>query len=181
VVLLGDSRDELGGSEYLRVMHGLIRGVPPVLDLTRESALQSVLVAGASAGVIRSAHDCSEGGLAVTIAECCFDSGHGVDVNVAAVAAADASKEALSFGDVRTLYGESASRVVVSVSAARAPELLALAAAAGVPARQIGVVGGSRIQVSVEGRPVLDETLADAEGVWATAIAGYFERAQAIA
>ena len=86
VILLGESRDELGGSEYLKVVHGLIRGVPPSLDLAREAALQRVLVEGAAAGIIRSAHDCAEGGLAVTIAECCFDSSCGVDVDVAGVA-----------------------------------------------------------------------------------------------
>ena len=76
---------ELGGSEYLKVVHGLIRGVPPALDLEREAALQRVLVEGASTGLIRSAHDCAEGGLAVTLAECCFDTGLGADVDVAAV------------------------------------------------------------------------------------------------
>ena len=74
VILLGEGRDEFGGSEYLKVIHGLIRGVPPSLDLAREAALQRVLVEGAAAGLIRSAHDCAEGGLAVTLAECCFDS-----------------------------------------------------------------------------------------------------------
>jgi len=65
VILLGESRAELGGSEYLKVVHGLVRGVPPVLDLDREKALQTLLVDGAAAGLIRSAHDCAEGGLAV--------------------------------------------------------------------------------------------------------------------
>jgi phosphoribosylformylglycinamidine synthase len=72
VMLLGETRDELGGSEYLKVVHGMIRGVPPELDLSREAALQQVLVEGASAGVIRSAHDCAEGGFAITLAECCI-------------------------------------------------------------------------------------------------------------
>src|SRR4029453_4459633 len=74
VILLGESRAELGGSEYLKIIHGLIRGLPPALDLSREAALQRLLVDGSARGVIRSAHDCSEGGLAVTIAECSFDS-----------------------------------------------------------------------------------------------------------
>ena len=86
-MLLGDSRDELGGSEYLKVVHGLVRGVPPALDLAREAALQRVLVEGAATGLIRSAHDCAEGGLAVTLAECCFDTGLGAVVDVAAVEA----------------------------------------------------------------------------------------------
>ena len=176
IVLLGESRDELGGSEYLKVMHGLIRGVPPALDLAREGALQRVLVKGAAEGLIRSAHDCAEGGLAVTLAECCFDTGLGAEADVAAVATA-----ANAFGDVATMFAESASRVVVSVSAARTAELEALAASEGVPADMIGRVGGERIVISIAGRRVLDESLADAERIWSTAIEIYFESKRAIA
>ena len=176
VILLGEGRDELGGSEYLKVVHGLIRGVPPSLDLARESALQRVLVEGAAAGVIRSAHDCAEGGLAVTIAECCFDSSLGVEVALAGVATPTAA-----WRNVATLFGESASRVVVSVSPDRVESLLSMAAAANLPAAQIGIVGGDRIRVSVEGERVLDEPLAATELVWSTAIEEYFERRRAVA
>jgi phosphoribosylformylglycinamidine synthase len=175
VILLGEGRNELGGSEYLKVTHGLIRGVPPSLDLAREAALQRVLVEGAAAGLIRSAHDCAEGGLAVTLAECCFDSSCGVDVDVAAVAAS------AEWRDVATLFGESASRVVVSVSPERVGALLSMAAAAKLPAAQIGIVGGERIRIAVEGERVLDEPLAAAELVWSTALEEYFERRRAVA
>ncbi|MDA1097195.1 MAG: phosphoribosylformylglycinamidine synthase subunit PurL, partial [Chloroflexi bacterium] len=137
IVLLGESRDELGGSEYLKVIHELVRGVPPLLDLVREAALQRLLVSGVSDGLIRSAHDCAEGGLAVTLAECCFDTGLGADVDIPEVDAA-----ATGFGDVAALFGESASRVVVAVAASQTAELQALAATAGVPATIIGRVGG---------------------------------------
>ncbi len=100
IVLLGEGRDELGGSEYLKVMHGLVRGVPPALDLEREAALQRVLVAGAASGLIRSAHDCAEGGLAVTVAESSFDTGLGADVDVTTVPASTPS-----FSDIATLFG----------------------------------------------------------------------------
>ena len=96
VILLGESHGELGGSEYLKTVHGLVRGMPPALDLAREAALQRVLVDVAQAGLVASAHDCAEGGLAVTLAECCFDAGLGVEVNVPAVAAS-----AAGFVDVR--------------------------------------------------------------------------------
>ncbi len=175
VVLLGESRAELGGSEYLKVTHGLIRGIPPALNLACEAALQRLLVAGASKGLIRSAHDCAEGGLAVTLAECCFDTEFGADTDVAAVHAEGA------FGDIATLFGESASRVVVSVAASRTAELMALASAAGVPATPIGRVGGDRIRISIEGRRLIDEPLREAERIWSTAIDRYFEPKRAIA
>ena len=175
VVLLGEGREELGGSEYLKVMHGLVRGVPPALDLKGEAALQRLLVSGAASGLIRSAHDCAEGGLAVTLAECCFDTGHGVDAAVPAVTGVPA------FAEIAALFGESASRVVVSVAAERADELLALAAKEKVPAAVIGRVGGDRIRLTIEERTAIDEPLADAEQLWASAIGRYFDANQAIA
>ena len=73
VVLLGEGRGELGGSEYLKLVYDQVRGVPPALDLDRERALQALLVALAESRLVRSADDCSDGGIAVTLAECCFD------------------------------------------------------------------------------------------------------------
>jgi phosphoribosylformylglycinamidine synthase len=176
VIMLGDTRDELGGSEYLKVMHGLIRGVPPALDLGREAALHRVLIEGAATGMIRSAQDCSEGGFAVTLAECCIGTGLGADVEMPGVASINPG-----LGDIPTLFSESASRVIVSVAAGREADLLGLAARQGVSAGRIGLVGGSRIRVAIDGRRVLDEPLNEAEQTWATAIERYFEPARAIA
>jgi phosphoribosylformylglycinamidine synthase len=175
VVLLGETRDELGGSEYLKTMHGLFRGEAHSLDLAREAALQRVLVEGAADGIIRSAHDCAEGGLAITIAECCFDSSLGVAVDLKSVGATE------TWRHVGTLFGESASRAVVSVSPEHVDRLLAMAAAVNLPARRIGIVGGDRIRVSVDGARILDESLAVAERIWSTAIEDYFERRLAVA
>jgi phosphoribosylformylglycinamidine synthase len=175
IVLLGDSHAELGGSEFLKVMHGLIRGVPPQLDLKREAALQRLLVDGAATGLIQSAHDCAEGGVAVTVAESSFDTGLGAQVNL------DPVSDASSFQDIATLFGESASRVIVSVQAGQLNELLARAKKAGVPAAHVGTVGGDRIRISIAGRAVIDESLADAEHIWSTTIASRFEKQRAIA
>jgi phosphoribosylformylglycinamidine synthase len=176
VVLLGESRAELGGSEYLQVIHGLVRGVPPALDLAREAALQRLLVEGIAGGVIKSAHDCAEGGFAIALAECCFDTGLGVSVDVSGVETSEAS-----LADVATLFSESASRVVVSVSSSGLADLLARAAAGNVPAARIGTVGGTRIRITVDGRQVLDESLAESEALWTNSLERYFERARAIA
>jgi phosphoribosylformylglycinamidine synthase II len=176
VVLLGESADELGGSEYLKVMHGLIRGMPPALDLDCERRLQQLLVDAAAAGLASSAHDCAEGGLAVTLAECSFDTGLGVEANVAGVRSA-----APVMSDVATLFGESASRVVVSVAPAHAHELLGRASAARVPATIIGRVGGNHIRMAIDGRMVIDEPLAACEQIWSTAIERSLARKKAIA
>jgi phosphoribosylformylglycinamidine synthase len=176
VILLGESRAELGGSELLHVVNGITRGVPPSLDLEREAALQRLLADGVAAGLIRSAHDCAEGGLAIAVAECCFESGFGADVDVPAVAC-----EVAAAVDSATLFGESASRVVVSAREEDAAALMALAEAGGVPAARIGTVGGDRIRLAVGGRVVVDEVADDVERIWATALDEYFERKRAIA
>ena len=121
VVVLGDNHGELGGSEYLAVMHGRVCGRPPVLDLVKERALQRVMVDAIRQGLVDSAHDCSEGGVAVTLAECCFGAG-GIGV-VADLPASDGEAGPLTVN--ATLFGESASRVVVSTSAEHVPALLA--------------------------------------------------------
>jgi phosphoribosylformylglycinamidine synthase len=176
VVLLGDTRNELGGSEFLHVVYDQIRGVPPHLDLAREAALQRVLVEGAALGVIRSAHDCVEGGVAVTLAECCFDTPLGVAADLTGV-----SDAPTTYRDTATLFSESASRVVVSVGPTQLPALLSMAAAAGLPATSVGRVGGNRIQIAIDGRAVINELVADAERIWATSIESCFEQRRAIA
>src|SRR6187399_2605268 len=176
VILLGTSAAELGGSEYLKTMHGLIRGVPPALDLEREAGLQRVLVAGAARALFKSAHDCAEGGVAVALAECSFGGAPGVDVDLAVVAAG-----AAGFDDIATLFGESASRAVVSVAAGQEQEALELARREGVPALVVGRVGGGRVRLSVGGRLVVDESVEAAERLWDGAIAARFERQQTVA
>jgi phosphoribosylformylglycinamidine synthase len=175
VVLLGRSRAELGGSEYVHVAHGLLRGVPPSLDLAQERRLQTLLVELASAGLVSSAHDCAEGGLAVALAECCFDSEYGVEASVPF--AEDAGLEAwAALSEVATLFGESASRVIVSMPERHAAEIVARAAASGVPASVVGRVGGDRIRIAVDGRTMVDESREQLEQIWASAIGSRFER-----
>ena len=168
VVLLGDDRGELGGSEFLKTVHGLVAGDAPVIDLAREAALQHVVVAAIRDGLVRSAHDCSDGGLGVTIAECCFDTGGiGCDVDLGSGEPAVA------------LFSESASRIAVSVAPADEASLLARAAAAGVPARRIGTTGSDRLRISVNGVPAIDVSVAEAERIWSTAIENYFRQVAA--
>ena len=173
IVLLGEGRGELGGSEYLATVHDLVRGMPPKLNLEGEKALQRLLVDLAAERLIRSAHDCSDGGLAVTLAECCFDTGG---------AGAEVSIDALNVGrdsrlnDAVALFGESASRIVVSVSSDNVTEILQRAALAGVLARVIGETGGNRLRIAVAGRSIIDVSVDDAERVWSTSIERVFAR-----
>jgi phosphoribosylformylglycinamidine synthase len=171
IVLLGENFGELGGSEFLKTIHGVIKGVPPRLDLARERALIGLLTGAAGAGLLRSAHDCSDGGVAVTLAECAFDSGGiGVDVDLPAVEGA---------GPDGVLFGESASRVVVSVSRDERAAFMQMAVEAGVPAQVIGRTGGAQLRIRVAGASAIDCTIAEAEHVWSGTIGRYFLRATA--
>jgi phosphoribosylformylglycinamidine synthase len=171
VVVLGDNLGELGGSEYLKTIVGLVRGVPPALDLARERALQHLLVDLAARGLIRSAHDCSEGGFAVTLAECCFESG-GVGASVSiARASGDGGVDALA----ATLFGESASRVIVSVAPDRLEAVLAAARAAGIPAACVGRTGGTSVRIEVDGHVAIDCLVSEAEARWSASLANWLD------
>ena len=171
IILLGEGHGELGGSEYLNVVHGLVRGVPPALNLDAEHSLQLLLVALATERMVRSAHDCSDGGIAVTLAECCFGTnGIGAEVSIAGlqVGRPPAANVAAA------LFGESASRVVVSVVPEDVTRVLERAAASGVPAAVIGQTGGSQLRIAVGGAIVIDQSVDDAERLWSGAIERYF-------
>jgi phosphoribosylformylglycinamidine synthase len=174
IVLLGESFGELGGSEFLKVVHRMVKGQPPRLDLAREAALIALLGRAASAGLMRSAHDCSDGGVAVTLAESVFDSGGiGLTVDLPKHVAAGPGS-AVATDVIATLFGESASRAVVSVRREDRAALIQMAADAEVPAEVIGRTGGSRLTITVAGRPAIDCALGEAEEIWSSAIGRHF-------
>src|SRR5438093_2946098 len=171
VILLGEGRGELGGTEYLKLAYDVVRGLPPALDLDAERALQALVVALADGRLIRSAHDCADGGIAVTLAECCFDTG-GVGIE-ASIDEVEVGRDA-GLNRAAALFGESASRVVVSVAPDRADEVLSRAAASSVPARIVGRTGGTALRVKAGGKTAIDVTVEEAERVWSTAIDQHF-------
>jgi phosphoribosylformylglycinamidine synthase len=132
VVLLGECSDELGASEYLSRVHGVIAGAPPAVDLDHERRLVDALLDAIRAGDVRSAHDTSDGGLAVALAECCMavrERPLGLDADLSAWSALPLRA---------LLFGETQGRMVVST--ANAAAVLRAAADHGVPARVIGRV-----------------------------------------
>ena len=157
VVLLGASglsadASALAGSEYLELMHGPVAGMP-ALDLGKEAALQRACRRLVSEGVIRSAHDCSEGGLAVALAESCIAGGLGIqcDADIAPVCRWDA-----------LLFGETQSRIVVSLPPERMDALERLCAAAGVGWTALGKVAESRFTIG----SLIDAPMSELEAEW---------------
>jgi phosphoribosylformylglycinamidine synthase subunit PurL len=171
IVLLGNDRVELGGSEYLKVAHGLVRGVPPAIDLEAERALQELLVTLANERLIRSAHDCADGGLAVAVAECCFDTDEiGAEI---AIEGHEVSPDP-ALNRVAALFGESATRVVLSAAEGDVSRILARAASSGVLARVVGRTGGNLLRIAVNGKIAVDLPVGEAERAWRKAIERHF-------
>jgi phosphoribosylformylglycinamidine synthase len=167
IALLGRTRDELGASEFLRTIHGRDEGPCPEVDLAAERRLVDLLVGLAREGRLASAHDVSDGGLAVALAECAMEANLGASV----VLAPGLRPSAL-------LFGETTGRVLVTFSAGECGSVESAAQAAGVPMEVIGRVGGERLEVRAGGDPPLvDESVAELYGIWTTAFARAIEEA----
>jgi phosphoribosylformylglycinamidine synthase len=137
IVLLGTTKGHLGGSSYWEVVHGFMGGSPPPIDLEEELRLQQLLVAAAGRGLLRSAHDCSDGGLAVALAEACVGAPYAAEALGAQVRLANTG----SLVPEAVLYGEDAARVVATCAPGQASALMLLATKHGIAADAIGTVG----------------------------------------
>ena len=157
VVLLGTTRDEFGGSAWAEVVHQHLGGRPPAVDLDAERKLASLVVAAATEGLLASAHDLSDGGLAIALAEACLRGGRGAVVSL--------------HGDQFTaLFSESAGRAVVSVTPGREAEFGALAAEHDVPATVLGVAFGDSLTVG----DTLQIPLTELETAWTGTLPAIF-------
>ncbi|HZP43835.1 MAG TPA: phosphoribosylformylglycinamidine synthase subunit PurL [Candidatus Binatia bacterium] len=156
VVLLGRAREELGASEYLAVIHGQVRGAPPWIDLEAEKRLHALCLAAAHERLLRSAHDVAEGGLAVALAECSFGGpGLGARIAVERGMRADA-----------LLFGESQSRMLVSVRRRHLGRLRDLARREEVPFTVLGEVRGRSLVIG----DLIDLPLEPARERWRRAL-----------
>jgi phosphoribosylformylglycinamidine synthase II len=161
-------QEEFSSSEYAKATQGIVAGVPPAINLAAEKRLVECLVSLASAGLILSAHDVSDGGVAVTLAESCFASdGLSADVNVAR----DAELAEVA------LFGERGARAVVSLSAASLARLDAVAAQYGVVANRIGTVTRSEFRIQLNGTPVIRGDVSSFRKAWSESLAAAIESA----
>ncbi|MDQ1601446.1 MAG: phosphoribosylformylglycinamidine synthase subunit PurL [Actinomycetota bacterium] len=156
VLLLGEARDELGGSEWAHHVHGHLGGLPPRVDLAAEKALGALMAAAADDGLVTAAHDVSDGGLAQTLVEMVLRRGVGASVTVDDVA-----------GDAFVaLFAESVARAVVAVPADRVADLEASASSYGVPVTRLGNTGGETLVVQGVLTVAVDELRAAHEGTF---------------
>jgi phosphoribosylformylglycinamidine synthase len=166
IVLLGENKEGLGGSEYLKFFFNEEKGTPPAIDLNKEKAVQELCLKAIEAGLIQSAHDISEGGLAVCLAECCFFSR--VNMGCRIDLKDDMRPDVL-------LFGEAQSRIVVSVQVSKMKKLLELAKKRKVPATMIGRIGGKNIQVTHRGKKLVSVPVKQAFKAWKDAIPDFFK------
>jgi phosphoribosylformylglycinamidine synthase len=159
VLLIGTDRSELGGSMWLAKMRGIEAGRPPEVDLGYERRLHQFLAATAEQRLANSAHDVSEGGIAVALAESCFGlEGCGASVTLNVEGALEGC-----------LFSESTGRVLMTTD--RSEELLKLASSFDVPASVIGFTGGEKLKISSSIGSILIETpVARLKNVWKDAI-----------
>jgi phosphoribosylformylglycinamidine synthase len=146
LLLLGDTHDELGGSEWAWAMHRHLGGTPPRVDLAKERALGEILVAASRDGMVTAAHDVSDGGLAQALVESCLRGGHG-----ARVVLGDGVDPFVA------LFSESAGRAVVAVPRSEELRLTEMCAARSFPCTRIGVVVGDALEVQGSFTVPLDE------------------------
>jgi phosphoribosylformylglycinamidine synthase len=155
VVMLGEDRLEFGGSAYYRLLHDVEQGRPPAVDLDAEANLAELLRFLVFDGSIRTAHDVSDGGVGVALAESCFGAGLGVKVKLPIAPLA--------------LFSETQARAFVAVGRSAVDAVLEAADDIGVPAQEVGEVGGDRLEIACDGETV-SASVEELRERWSTAL-----------
>jgi phosphoribosylformylglycinamidine synthase len=154
---------EFASSEYAKTVHGIVAGSPPAIDLDAEKHLVECLVKLASEKIVLSAHDVSDGGLAVTLAESCFDrKGLSAQIEIRSESANEAAECAL--------FGERGGRAVVSLAPASLASVRAIAAQYSVAAQPIGTVSRGEFRIQYNGTPVIHGDIDSFRKIWASRI-----------
>jgi phosphoribosylformylglycinamidine synthase len=155
-----DVESEFGSSEYAKEILGALWGYPPEIDLEKEAALQKSIVELIQQGLVESVHDCADGGLAVALAEKAFAKGVGARVNLASAG--------LPAGFV--LFGEDASRILLSCDPGSMGRIEQIAGKYGIAAEMIGDTIPERLEISLDGRPVISASVEDLSAAYEGAL-----------
>jgi len=169
IALLGATHDDLSISEYAAVIEGrssaqiISEGRVPRLDLEAELAVQTACLRAAEAGLLRSAHDCADGGLAIALAECCFSSLNrevfGADIDITG-----------DFDVVTRLFSETPSRIIISFDVSALGDIEEIVAAAACPMTLLGNVGADRLRIESDGEEVIQLDVAEMESAWRSSL-----------
>jgi len=164
IAMLGATRDDLAASEYLSVTQGTVGDRVPKLDLAVELAVQTACLSAAQKGLLRSAHDCADGGLAVALAECCFSSLNreplGADIDITG-----------EYDVATRLFSESPSRIIISFDQALLGDIEEVVATAGCQMTLLGNVGSDRLRIESDGEDVMQLDVNEMEKAWRSSLA----------
>jgi len=169
ILLIGETREELGGTAYLKIIHFQERGYPPLLDFGKEAGVQSVVLAAAQSGLLTSAHDCSEGGLAVALAESCLLSPARVGGMI--------TQQAQMFRMDGYLFGESQSRILVTVKDEHLAQVKTLIEEKSLPYSLLGKTGGDALRIYIENQsaPIIQVSMEAMRLAYDGGLKGFFE------
>lgn len=165
IIILGENKGEIGGSEYLKVCFGMVKGQPPRIDLEEEKRLQELVLKLIEEGLINSSHDISEGGFVVALVESAISGKKGAKISLQTSLREDVE-----------LFSESQSRALITVSPEKVEEVLKIAYEYQVPAQKVGVVEGKDIVIDVNGKRIIDLPLEVLEESWRGRIKWEMER-----
>jgi len=165
IIILGKNKGELGGSEYLKVCFGMVKGQPPQIDLEEEKRLQELVLKLIDEGLIKSSHDISEGGFAAALVESAIAGKKGAKISLQT-----------SLREDIELFSESHSRALITASPEKVDEVLKIAYEYQVPAQKVGVVEGKDIVIDVNGKRIIDLPLEALEESWRGRIKWEMER-----
>ena len=155
-----DAEAEFGSSEYAKEVLGALWGFPPALEIDKEAAVQKAIVHMVGEGIVESAKDCTEGGLAVTLVECGFAKGVGAEVNLASD---DLAPEFV-------LFGEDASRILISCDPKNVERIKQIAVQFGLSAENIGTTVPENLEIRVDGKMAARAAVLELKKVWASAL-----------
>jgi phosphoribosylformylglycinamidine synthase II len=178
IALLGITSEDLSNSEYAACIDGvsteamIANGIVPKIDLQAECAVQNVCLETAEAGLLASAHDCSDGGLAIALAECCFPSLNHPSIG-ADIVLPDAQPASLPAASM--LFGESPSRIIVSFPASSRGALESIAKRENCPFTVIGHVGGSRLRIRLGEEEAVSIDVSEMENIWRSSLSEKLE------
>jgi phosphoribosylformylglycinamidine synthase len=175
ILLLGATRNDLGASELLAVVANEASGAVPRLDLEMEKAVQQTCLTAIQEGLVNSAHDCSDGGLAVALAESCFSSYRrnavGARIDLSGHANLSGLKDAAAL-----LFSESPSRIIISAKPEHVDRLREIARQNGVVCEVIGEAGGDQLSIVCDGESLVEDSLATLESAWRNSLSLHLDR-----
>jgi phosphoribosylformylglycinamidine synthase len=181
ILLLGSTSNDLGTTEYEVTMTGELRGRVPEIDLDLERRVQEACLKSIQAGLVESAHDCSDGGLIIALAECCFSSYRrdaiGCEVSLNSAKSSGAPSTNLSeLSSAALLFAETPSRIILSSVDANVDQVVQIARENNVPLTGIGRTRGERIKVDLNGERLIDLPITEVEQAWRGHLAGILQK-----